>query len=758
MPPHFFFCSSSQETGKRVPAERLIPTRIGTNAIAMKTPFSFQLTVLLALSLGAWVGRTGCAADLYLAPNGNDLNPGTRAQPFATLERARAEVRRLSQAGAVTVWLRGGDYLRTNAFELAAADSGSPAAPVVWRGCPGETARLLGGRKLAGFAKVSDPAILARLSEAARGRVVQVDLRQLGITDFGEMKSRGFGRPQTPAHCELFCGGKPMTLARWPNEGAWAELAGFPETGGQNDGHGGSIGALEGGFFYHGDLPRGWKETGDCWVHGYWAWDWANSYERVAALDLERRLIRTAAPHGIYGFRKGQRFYFLNLLEELDQPGEWFLDRKSGLLYFWPPAAAPEPDRPAAAPPATAGPAQGLEITQEVLLSLLSQPLLKLTDLAHVTFCGLVLEAARGNAVEIRAGASNRIAGCLLRNLGNSGVVIEGGTGHGVVSCDVFDTGDGGVSLRGGDRRTLTPGGHFVENCHFARQGRWSKCYVPAILLDGVGLRASHNLIHDHPHCAILFNGNDHLIEANEIHHIALETGDVGAIYTGRDYTYRGNRIRHNFIHHTGGVGMGSMGVYMDDCVSGAEIFGNVFYRVQRAVFLGGGRDHQVLNNVFVDCNPAVALDGRGLDKSPVWRQMVDQTMRRSLAQAPLELYRARYPALKTLDRYYGPPAGPAIAGDAFQGLPPEGNVVARNICLGQWLTVSWHARPEMLRLEDNLTNAEPGFVAAPAEPLRPADFDLKPDSPAWKLGFEKIPLQDIGLRHDELRAALPGS
>ena len=85
--------------------------------------------------------------------------------------------------------------------------------------------------------------------------------------------------------------------------------------------------------------------------------------------------------------------------------------------------------------------------------------------------------------------------------------------------------------------------------------------------------------------------------------------------YAGRDYTYRGNRIRYNFIHHTGGVGMGSMGVYMDDCVSGTEIFGNVFYKVQRAAFLGGGCDHQVINNVFVDCNHAVELDGRGLDR-----------------------------------------------------------------------------------------------------------------------------------------------
>ena len=106
-------------------------------------------------------------------------------------------------------------------------------------------------------------------------------------------------------------------------------------------------------------------------------------------------------------------------------------------------------------------------------------------------------------------------------------------------------------------------------------------------------------------------------IEFNEIHHVCLETGDVGAIYTGRDWTLRGNVIRHNFIHHTGGVGMGSMGIYLDDCVSGTQIYGNVFCKVHRAAFIGGGRDYKVENNIFVDCTPAVELDGRGLSKRP---------------------------------------------------------------------------------------------------------------------------------------------
>jgi hypothetical protein len=576
---------------------------------------------------------------------------------------------------------------------------------------------------------VTESTVQDRLPPDARGKVVSVDLRKAGLTEFGAMKSRGFSRPAEAAHCEFFFHGRPMTLARWPNEGAFEKIAGFPEAAGQGDEHGGTLGKLQEGFRYDGDRPRRWKSTEDIWVHGYWAWDWANSYERIASIDLEQRLVRTAPPHGVYGFRKGQRFHFLNILEELDQPGEYYLDRKSGFLYFWPPTA--------------------LEAS-EALLSLLDQPVIRVQKAAHLEIRSLRIEASRTTGIEISSSVQCRVESCDLRNLGNSGVIISGGSSNSVAACNVSDTGDGGVSLSGGDRKSLTASGHSVENTLFERQGRWSKCYVPAIGIEGVGQRASHNVIRNHPHCAILFGGNDHLMEFNEIHHIALETGDVGAIYTGRDYTYRGNRIRHNFIHHTGGVGMGSMGVYMDDCVSGTEVYGNVFYKVHWAMFIGGGRDMRVDNNIFVDCDPAVRADGRGLDRSPVWRNMVDRTMRDRLNDAPLDLYRQRYPAMRSLDAHYGPPQGPAIQGEAFHGVPPEGNVIRRNLCVGKWIDIGWQAKPEMFDVRDNQVGGDPGFVS-----VEKMDFRLKPGAGPLPPGFDPVPFERMGLENTPARRAV---
>ena len=680
--------------------------------------------------------QSALAAEFYVSPVGSDLAQGSKEHPFQTLECARDAIRDFKENGqwdgkSITVWLEEGNYHRTHAFELTEADSGTKDGAVVWRAVEREKVRLTGGRLLVGFRPVTDESVLERLSPEARRHVLECDLERLGIENDGRMQSRGFGRETTPAHSELFFDDSPMTVARWPNEGEWTQIAGFPGKSAKGDGHGGELGSLIEGFFYDGDRPRRWHDPKDLWVHGYWAWDWANSYERVAQIDTERRYVTTAEPHGLYGFRKGQRFYFLNVLEELDQAGEWFLDRSKGRLYFWPP-----------------GPMED----GKALLSLIDQPLLRFNKVSHVTFRDITLEATRANAVEISGGDTNLIVACLIRNVGNYGVKVDGGHGHGVVACDIFDTGDGGVDLVGGDRKTLTPGGHYVDNCHFRRQGRWSKCYVPAIHMKGVGHRVSHSLIHDHPHCAILFSGNDHAIEFNEISHIAMETGDVGAIYSGRDYTYRGNRIRHNYIHHTSTDGNGgSMGVYMDDCVSGTEIYGNIFYKVHWAVFLGGGRDHLVENNLFVDCDPTLRMDGRGLDPSSPWRNNVDKGMRQSLRDMPSTLYRKRYPALKQLDAYYGAPGEPALAGEDFKGVPPENNVVTRNVCVGgKWLDVSWFAQEDQMKIEDNWVGRDPGFKSEGKKTVR--DFSLENDSAVFQTGFRAIPVEKMGLREDEYR------
>ncbi|MCL5742403.1 MAG: right-handed parallel beta-helix repeat-containing protein, partial [Acidobacteria bacterium] len=322
--------------------------------------------------------------------------------------------------------------------------------------------------------------------------------------------------------------------------------------------------------------------------------------------------------------------------------------------------------------------------------------LVELRETSYVTLRGFTIEYGRGRGIEIQDGTGVNVLGCIIRNVGNQGVVVSGGRRHTVAGCDIYQTGDGGIQMRGGDRKTLTPASHAAVNNHIHHLAEWSRTYQPGIEMDGVGLRAQHNLIHDGPHNGILIHGNDHLIEFNELHHLCLETGDVGAFYIGRDYSERGNRVRHNFFHHLGGRGsIGSMAVYLDDCASGVEVYGNIFYRTTRSAFIGGGRYNTVENNIFVDCKPAVDIDGRGLDPKPVWHNMVYQTMKERLEKmnylAPP--YSTRYPEILSLERAY----------QIDSGIPPAGNRVVRNIVKGEnaaggkWLRIGWRATREMI-------------------------------------------------------------
>ena len=663
-------------------------------------------------------GSSAFASHFYVATEGNDAwsgqiaapNAGRTDGPFATLERVRERIRQLKAhgplpSGGVTVEILGGVYELKQPLQLTAQDSGTADAPIVYRARDGRAVRLLGGRVVTGWKTVSEKAVLQRLDPAARGQVVQADLQALGITDFGQMGG-GFGQQGGPG-LELFFDDQPMTLARWPNDGFLkiTEVRGKTPVNVR-----GTKGCKEGIFVYEGDRPKRWSSEKDAWVLGYWFWDWAEQRHKIESIDAEQRIITVAEPYHGYGYRKGQWFYGFNILAELDTPGEWYLDRQTGILYFWPPASI----------------ASGRAVVS-VLPTLLT-----MKDTSHVTFDGFTFEAARGTAVTISGGEQTRIVNCTLRNLGSWAVKVSGGTAHSVAGCDIYATGDGGISLAGGDRNTLTPARHNAENNHIHHWSRWNRMYRPAIMISGVGQHAAHNLIEHSPHTAIGFGGNDHIIEFNEIHHVCTESNDAGAIYAGRNWTMRGTVIRFNYLHHINGFeGRGCVGVYLDDMYCGTTISGNVFYEVTRAAFIGGGRDNVIENNIFVDCRPAIHVDARALGWASAtaerWIQEAKDKGTLSGTRFDEPPYSTRYPKLPSI--LDGAPAA------------PEGNVVARNVFWGgTWDGIHKTARP-LVTLQDNLLDKDPRFVNAAEH-----NFQLREDSPAFKLGFQRIPLEKIGL------------
>ena len=659
-----------------------------------------------------------------------------------------------------SVHIREGLYRFDSSLVLDSTDSGQKDHPVVWRAYANETVRFVGGRTVSGFRPITDVAVLNRIPAEHRDSILVTNLRGQGITDFGT----------PPNHMNVFFRGTRMNLARYPNRG-WLTIAGVPQVEGSilNPGDhkvikdGLPAGRHSGMFQYDGDRPARWGDQRDIWMHGYWVWDWRDAYQKVDRIDTAAHMVYPAAPHHWYGYQKGQRYCYLNILEELDTPGEWALDTEKGLLYFWPPSL-PEPD--------------------DVTVSLLKEPMILLQGASNVRFEGLIFESSRACALKIRGGADNLVAGCTIRNIDNdTSLVIDGGKHNGVRGCNIYDVGSTGVQIEGGDRTTLDPAGNYATNNHITRYGQIVHTFNGGIYLWGVGNIVAHNRIHDAPFSGIQYYGNDHLIEYNDIYDLAHESGDVGGINTGGDYSEMGTVIRYNYIHDTHGYGEGGFrGIYLDLPGSNTTIFGNILANVDIGVFFNSGRDNLVENNVFFNCHPSVNIyiwpHMSYFRPGGAWK-IVEKLHAVHYTEPP---YSVRYPKL------------PTYLDSANLGMP-YGNAVLRNVSIGgTWLDLSegmdfTHVRVEnnvvadstllvfarkwtpdydpyhigyasTHSLQDTLTVREleqrRNVLADPqiVDP-RAGDFRLTEDSPAWRLGFQRIPVEQIGLVVDEYRPTL---
>ena len=585
-----------------------------------------------------------------------------------------------------------------------------------------EGARFIGGKPLFGAAPVSGEA-KRRFSPEVMEKVFCVDLKSCGIGEICGFVSRGFGREVSPSHSEIFADGTPLNLSRYPKNG-YLEIVGYGEE--EVNEWSEKVGRLDGGFFYESGQPEKWGDSDDILVHGYWSWDWANSYEKIAAIDKKAMKIMTKPPYGQYAFKPGQRFGFFNILEEVTQPGDYYIDKKAMMLYYIPFDCEKPPE--------------------EILISTQKEPLWSINGCENLSFEGFRIEAACGGAISVSNSRNIKISGCELKNIGNYPVTITKCRNAAVENCDIHDCGDGGISVSCGNRATLEPGNIAIDNNHIYNIAKWTRTYQTAVNASGVGIEITNNLIHDCPHTAILFWGNEIHIKNNEIYSALLETGDAGAVYTGRDYTFRGNVVSGNYIHHLGGVGMGTMGVYNDDCVSGTAIENNIFFEVQRAVFLGGGRNFLVRNNLFVDCQPSIEIDGRGTSSHRVWRKMVDEFMRERFyaikdggmtAGATGEPYISRYPELAEIDGFYA----------KNLPIPPSAKIERNVYCSSRKLEFSWDYEPGEFSISGNKSISRDYF-----EDFGIGLFELKCGTDAESCGFSPLDMFACGL--DEKRRA----
>jgi hypothetical protein len=570
--------------------------------------------------------------NLYVATGGDDLHSGTEAQPLQSLEGARKAVRAALKAHPgqkVTVYVKGGEYPLTQALKLTAEDSGSEQAPVVYKAVDGEIPVFTGSKAITQWAKLEDAQALAKLTPSVHGKVYVTDLQAAGITDFGDPTDIG-KRP------ELVCNEQLQTLARWPNQGfVRAGLAKGATLLAKTyiDVHG----TKEGVFEYLDTYQNRWAQEDDVRLGGYWYWDWKDEFQKVERWDAAGHTAYLREPFHLYGFKDSLRYFGLNLFCEIDRPGEWYLNRTNGRLYWYPP--------------------EGVDPSKaDVRLSCFTEPyLVEVHDCSYVTFEGLTFREGRGSAILMTEGRNNLLSGCRIERFGVDGVHITGGAGHGVTGCLLSSFGHGGFKITGGDRKTLTPGGHFVEHTVVEHFSLFQRTYEPAILLTGCGIRVSNNRFSDSSSSAMRLEGNDFTIEYNDVSQVVNESDDQGGIDMFYNPSNRGTVIRYNhWSDIKGGTRHGAAGVRFDDMISGSLVYGNLFERCGAVHFGGvqihGGKDNRIENNVFYECLAAVSFSSWGEER---WLKELDKPQMQKMIYEDVDIrsdiYLQKYPELKDI-------------------------------------------------------------------------------------------------------------
>lgn len=518
-------------------------------------------------------------AHYYVDPDGDDANPGTEDLPLLTLNGAKAKVRSLKTGegmppGGISVVFREGDYFISSTVNFDSGDSGEKDAYITYRAYPNEKVRFTGARHIdyEWFEDAPVDILLKIKNAKARGKIKMINLKANGIENYGEIGHVGYvvsNQPISPSN--IYVDGKAMHLCRYPNTENFDDV--FSHVG-------------QDVFNSRSKVVNTWHNTGDLWIDGALSKPWEWKKNKIQSISPEGIVTMTWDYHSEIGAAEPKMFYF-NMIEELDYPEEYFLDRTRGILYFYPP--------------------ENLDRNSEIRISQSTQKLLNLNGTKYVQFVDVHFEGSRNTGIQLQNGASNnRFINCEISDMGLDGMRVYG-TENEIISSHIHDIGANGIYLDGGNQSSMTPARNLVENCKIHDFSQERRAYNPGLTLFGTGQVVRNSEIFNGPHMGMKIKGNNHLLEYNDVHRLPHEYSDMLAIYfnTGNYPLQRGTIIRRNRFHDVSGGWKRSAGVYMDNETCGVLVEENYFYDNGAessgwSVMVHGGADNIVRNNVFV--------------------------------------------------------------------------------------------------------------------------------------------------------------
>lgn len=638
------------------------------------------------VSIVAW-GTTFGITQINISPKGSDSSgDGSAVNPFASFARAIDEFKK-GTSGEFEIKVAEGEYFFDDGLIVREADLINKKLSIVGQiGKDGALPKLVGGKKINALKleKVTDKSVLSKIPSDAEGTLFFLDLKKNGINNFGTYRQRGYAVRQGSLEMEAFLGDKPLRLAQYPNDESKIPIGKVLDKGLQRAialGQGAYKPAPDKhvrGATFHYDSPRveRWLNAPEARVFGFLSVGWAHDEIEIKEIDVEKKTITLKSPH-VYGVFSNERskvpianpadkaqnsdlcmrgYRVRNLIEEIDQNGEYFIDRQTGVFYVM---LAQQPSE-----------------NDNFYFSVMENPFFYFSNGKDILIKNLDFCVSRATAIRTSNCDDVSIKNCKIYNCAKA-ISIEGLTLSGALGgkriapkqklpissknikisdCKIFNIAYGAVGLDSGDRRTLEKSNSSIENCEFFDNGRVVPCSSPAVTLDGVAIKVANCEFRNHPHITLRHRGNDCVIERNIFTNCCKNSSDMGIIYTGRNPSMQGNVIRNNFFSQNLASHKEAMmcGVYVDDGSAGQLIEGNVFCRTGNmgrsaafgAIYVHGGGDNIGRGNVFIECQSAMSQQ--------TWKdEKFDELIAREKNKyykdidVTSEVYQKRYPKLK---------------------------------------------------------------------------------------------------------------